>query len=386
MALKEVQLSLQFLGPFQPFGKTVLQERTKDSSSNIKKIQLTHFQYSLFSKSSSTFDEELFFSKNKLFWSTSGNHLERSFSLSSSIQQALWCSFGSKKGELEERTKSSLVVLYGDGFKLKIYNTETGEDFAISLPFKVQKLWSFPSGLLLQLPVPSLEQEKETEKESNSTFTDQSFLDTSSIHFSTLYYLLHPLDEPKPISCTLELNSMLSSTTPSSFRIKNQILSRNEIVYSPSQSIFPFVLTYISTNQMLNFWTSEIIESIPLTQQLNLTRTHSLLLSSFPTQIFIYQNESLSNFLAIFCSTEQKIYLYLLETKTNFEISLFTTLDATGIQPIQVEHPLLRKKLHSFIFLDFNNNLLLHLGSTRICKLILTNQKVCYSTFVFQNC
>ncbi|XP_076035625.1 anaphase promoting complex subunit 1 isoform X2 [Oratosquilla oratoria] len=233
-------------------------------------------------------EEELYVSDSTVIWSRGQVGVEgarrviKCFSCDSTVQQVLFATFHTYPeqpallGEVlpDEPTGEELpsVCVVENDF-INVY-TEEGEDYAVALPFQVNKVWPLKYGVLLERNVPS--SELASPKPENE-------------RIPTLYSLLHPLDEINPIiqrtghssihqpSYTSDLSSQVvfTSNMPSVIIFYNSVVNSHSVwkIRRAKQDENTLVLNAAMANSMTG------MPNIP-SPSYSYSHTHSRLASS----------------------------------------------------------------------------------------------------------
>ncbi|CAG8664779.1 1739_t:CDS:2, partial [Cetraspora pellucida] len=214
-------MEVRVLAKFIPFGEQRIRQETlrktqqyrvtKSESIKINSIDRTNFSYKLYggfsqttneSTNSEDVDEELFIANNEVIWSR-GNVLLKSFKFEEPVVQALFVWFNVTKAQRNsygnqadlntkntngiERQRALFIVLEN---LAKVYFLD-GQHFLIRLPSLVRRAWAMNVGVILQRVV---------EDKIPSGMTK-----FSPWPLPTLYSLLDPLEEIKPVSIVNEI-------------------------------------------------------------------------------------------------------------------------------------------------------------------------------------
>ncbi|XP_068728740.1 anaphase-promoting complex subunit 1-like [Montipora capricornis] len=138
--------------------------------------------------------EELFVQNNTVVWSYGksqhANTVQKCYTTKTPVVDCLWCSFylpnGNSIGEQHGTTGEelhSLCVVQNDCIDVL---TKDGALFTITLPFPVSQVISLPEGLLLERT------------------TTQGEITGHKKDVPTMFSVLHPLDEPRPITSKIK--------------------------------------------------------------------------------------------------------------------------------------------------------------------------------------
>ncbi|KAF0515978.1 putative Anaphase-promoting complex subunit 1 [Gigaspora margarita] len=198
-------MEVRVLAKFIPFGE---QYRGHEIDSTIDRSKFSYKLYGGFNQTTNELtnpediDEELFIANNEVIWSR-GNVLIKSFKFEEPVVQALFVWFNVTKARRNsycdqtdlktrntsgiERQRALFVVLEN---LAKVYFLD-GQHFLIRLPSLVRRAWPMDIGVILQRVV-------EDKIPSNMT-------KISPWPLPTLYSLLDPLEEIKPISIVNEI-------------------------------------------------------------------------------------------------------------------------------------------------------------------------------------
>eukprot|EP00741_Cyanophora_paradoxa_P009719 tig00001623_g9416.t1 len=123
-------------------------------------------------------DEEIYVRGRQIVWSA-GNYVRKSFAMTTPVLQVVLCLFAPTDSSAPVDPRRSLCVLLED--HIRVY-TATGETHSVHLPGKASRVWALPLGLLVERAVEPAEARK-----------------PPSECPPTLFSLLHPLEELRPV-------------------------------------------------------------------------------------------------------------------------------------------------------------------------------------------
>lgn len=193
---------------FEPFGKAFClqhpfagsygsQGQHDSSSKSLPDLNELNYNWKLRSlRENPDCYEELFVQNNTVVWSYGksqhANTVQKCYTTKTPVVDCLWCSFylpnGNSIGEQHGTTGEelhSLCVVQNDCIDVL---TKDGALFTITLPFPVSQVISLPEGLLLERT------------------TTQGEITGHKKDVPTMFSVLHPLDEPRPITSKIKEN------------------------------------------------------------------------------------------------------------------------------------------------------------------------------------
>ncbi|XP_044177050.1 anaphase-promoting complex subunit 1-like isoform X2 [Acropora millepora] len=189
---------------FEPFGKSFcrqhpfagsLEEQDDSSLKPLANPSELNYKWKLRSSSENPdCYEELFVQKNTVVWSGGKSQhsstVQKCYTTKTPVVDCLWCSFilpsansSGQQYDTTVETSHSLCVVQNDCIDVL---TKDGALFTITLPFPVSQVIALPEGLLLErTPTPG-------------EITGQKK------DVPTMFSVLHPLDEPRPITSKID--------------------------------------------------------------------------------------------------------------------------------------------------------------------------------------
>jgi hypothetical protein len=152
-------------------------------------------------------EEEILVHQNTVVWS-SGGCVRKSFTISRPIIQAMLVSFDMETSKMEDSTDKpsyagDLCALHSEG--LYVFCAD-GKTFSVVTPFEMEKMWPLPTGLLLQR-APSNARQTVAPIQGISVKADDD-------DAPTLFSLLHPLEEIRPVSYLDHRSTLAASFVP----------------------------------------------------------------------------------------------------------------------------------------------------------------------------
>lgn len=167
----------------------------------------TNVQYCLLERPISKEEDEFVIKGKTVFWTTS-KVLVKSFTVQSDIIQVNWCKFTQENEQIYY-----LCILHTEGILLHSIN---GQNIEPILPCSMKSFWSLPNGILFQRNLNNnTSQQIQTEE-----------LDGTKEIGPTLFTLLNPLEEIKPVSYLSHSNPITSQNTYQQ--------QKSSILFSPS--------------------------------------------------------------------------------------------------------------------------------------------------------
>ena len=177
----------------------------------------------------------------------SGGRVQKSFRFDDDeeVLQAVRCSFADFNDS--DRSRSWFCVLHGEG--LSVFRRD-GDNFYVALPFRARRVWPMLEGLLIEREVVSAE-------------------DASDAVNPTMFSLMHPLEEVKPLSLYIRPGDSEWSPSGLQFRSPNVSSSsspkvappgQGEILCAPHESVVvasesrPLLVTYCAKSRRHRLW------------------------------------------------------------------------------------------------------------------------------------
>ncbi|BBN07484.1 anaphase-promoting complex subunit 1 [Marchantia polymorpha subsp. ruderalis] len=426
--MRKVKRSLTVIGEFEPFGLQVVGP-SGGSDGNVgegrKRGGTSKGRYYLFDADTARVrgggyeynsvmggfwdhDQELYIHGNKVIWS-GGQQVHKQFSAPTAVLQAKWC-------RVEAMNEPLLCILHSDC--LMTY-TPAGEMHSVPLQYSVGSIWPIPCGLLLQraaeIPLVSSGASTPVKGSPGSSLRDLArdgpyfsissrlspsvhnsgglssgrraslSLATPTTPVSSIFALLHPLEEPQAVQVA------------ESGKFRPLADMEEQIIWS--SSTVPYLVSFHSGRKQHSIWEIKSVPSTsqnsPVSKKQSPTQLHTSEDSGTfglqrvwhekpgqtqADQVFVASDEDGVPILCLVVKEHQRLSAFrLLRNKITEELSskahldVAWTLEAISAAPIIALHPRRKENQHyDLLVLTSDGELGLYTGSYHMCNFFLS--------------